>query len=434
MKDDGGPVLRSHRIDLGEVPPPAPRAFYGRDELVVRIVGLVENLNPIALIGAGGIGKTSLALTVLHHERVKEKFGDNRRFLRCDQFTACSTNFLRRLSKVIGAGVENPEDLTSLRPFLISNEMLIVLDNAEAILDPQGATGREINAVVEELNEFSNICLCITSRITTVPPDCKTIRIPTLSMEAAREAFYHVYQQDGRSDSVNNILVQLDFHPLSVTLLATVAHQNLWDGNRLARAWQQHKTGLLRTGCNESLASTIELSLASPTFRNLGPDARSLLEVVAFFPQGIDEQNLKWPFPTLPNRTTIFDTFCILSLTYRDNGFITMLAPLRDYLRPRDPMSSPLLRTTRDHYFNRMSVKLARNTPAFRESRWIVSEDLNTEYLVDIFTSIDPNALKAWEACADFVKHLYFHKPRHTILGQKIQDLPDDHQQYLPKL
>ena len=39
--------------------------------MINKIVGLAENLTPIALIGAGGIGKSSIALTILHHDRIK---------------------------------------------------------------------------------------------------------------------------------------------------------------------------------------------------------------------------------------------------------------------------------------------------------------------------------------------------------------------------
>ena len=420
-------VLHLHSTSLGELPPPAPRDCFGREELIEKVIGLAERLEPIALIGAGGIGKTSVALTVLHDSRIENRFGHNRRFIRCDQFPASGPHFLARLSKVLGAGVENPEDLTPLRPLLSSKEMFIILDNAESILDPKGTNAQEIYSVVDELCQFKKVCLCITSRITTIPPRCKRPEIPTLSMEAAGDIFYGIYGDGARSSIVNDLLGRLDFHALSITLLATTASQNAWDYDRLAAEWDIQRAQVLQTHHNKSLAATIELSLASPTFQSLGPHARDFLGVIAFFPQGIDGKNLDWLFPSISNTKNIFDGFCVLSLTYQSNGFITMLAPIRDYHSPKDPQSSPLLCATRDRYFSRLSVEIDPNKPGFGEGQWIVLEDLNVEHLLDVFISIDQNPGDVWDACYNFIEHLSWHKPRQTVLRRRIEGLPDDH-------
>ena len=396
--------------------------------MVERIVDLTQRFTSIALTGTGGIGKTSIVLTVLNDHRIKQRFGDNRSFIRCDRLTASHTHFLRKLSEVTGAGVENPEDPAPLRRYLSSKEMIVVLDNAESILGLPETSAQEIHAIVDELSQFSNICLVITSRISNaLPTHCEIIEIPTLSMEAGHDTFYRIYRLDERSDQISEILKELDFHPLSITLLAVVAQQNRWNTKRLATEWGKQRTGVLRTRNLGSLAATIELSLASPMFQELGPDGREVLGLVAFFPQGVNEDDVDREFPAISDGPSMFDTFCNLSLTYRGNGFITMLAPLRDYLRPKDPMASPLLLTAKEHYFGRLSVVLDPAEPGFNESRWITSEDVNVEHLLDVFTSIDTDSEEVWGACIHFMGHLCWHKPRLVALGPKVEALLDSH-------
>ena len=319
--------------------------------------------------------------------------------------------------------------MTPLRPFLSSKEMFIILDNAESILDPQVSDAQDIYPVVDELSRFENICLCITSRISTVPPHCDCPIIPTLPMEPACDIFYGIYKNSERSDIARELIQQLDFHALSITLLATTAAHNRWTHDRLAKEWGVRRAQVLRTDRNESLEAAIELSLSSPTFRNLGPIARELLGVVAFFPQGVNENNLDWLFPTISDRTNIFDKFCALSLTYRSDNFITMLAPLRDYLGPQDPRTSPLLCTTKDHYLSRLRLlgDLEPDQPGFRESRWITLEDANVEHLLNVFTSFEPVSGDTWDACANFMMHLFWHKPRSTVLRPRVEGLSDNH-------
>jgi tetratricopeptide (TPR) repeat protein len=413
--------------DFNESPPSAPKACFGRDGLIEKIVDLAENYTPIALIGPGGIGKTSIALAVLHDDRVRQQFGDKRWYIRCDQLNGSCVNLLGRLSEAKGVDARRIEILEDLFEFPPSQEIFIVLDNAESILDPQGMDAKEMYNTVEALGKLDGVWLCITSRTPTIPPHFETLDIPTLSIEAARDAFYRIYKNGERTDLIDNILGQLDFHPLSITLLATVADQSKWGTDRLTREWETRQTNVLQTEHNKGLGAVIELLLSSAMFQELGPDARALLEVVAFFPQGVNENNIDWLFPTIPNRADLFDKFCMLSLTNRGDGYITMLAPLRDHLSPKDPKSSSLLCTTKERYFTRMSVEIDPDKSNFGEAGWIAWEDLNVEHLLDIFTTIDPDSEGVWDACINFMRHLYWHKKRLTILRQKIEGLPDGH-------
>jgi len=60
--------------------------------------------------------------------------------------------------------------------------------------------------MVEELGYFNGVYLCITSCISTIPPNYKTLNIPILSMEAAHDTFYHIYKHGKQYNSIIGIL------------------------------------------------------------------------------------------------------------------------------------------------------------------------------------------------------------------------------------
>ena len=91
---------------------------------------------------------------------------------------------------------------------------------------------------MDEFTRFSDISLCTTSRLFTIPLDYKVLGTVTPSTEAAHHTFYCVCK---RSSSIN-ILEHLGPRPFSITLLATVTQQDKrgsdrpWNGQD--SAWQ----------------------------------------------------------------------------------------------------------------------------------------------------------------------------------------------------
>ena len=399
----------------GESPPPPLRECFGRGDLIEDIARNAEQLKPTALVGFGGMGKTVIALAVLHHERIVGKFSDQRRFIRCDEFTTSLEDFLGRLSAVIGTGLGAVTSFAPIRKFIQERQqsIILVLDNAETILDSRAPDASKIRQVVEELSRFLNLCLIVTSRINPVLPGCKPIQVLPLSLEDGRKVFYDIYPEGGLSNAVDGLLKQLDCHPLSITILAQVASQNLWGYDQILKEWKEQRAQVLQTDPmdrDQCLVASIEVSLGSPTFKALGDQAREVLEVIAFFPQGINWKELDWLFPKVTGASNMVDKFCALSLVSRPGDRVTMLAPLREYLHREDSKPGPLTWDVKKQYFSRLrptSENLRPGMPGFSETKWILNEESNVERLLEAFQALEPEAVM--QAYANFLLHLSWH-------------------------
>jgi Cdc6-like AAA superfamily ATPase len=116
--------------------PATPKIFHGREGELSAILQLFQTEVPrIAILGAGGMGKTSLSKAVLHHPELTSRYDQHRVFVSCDTLS----NSIQ-LAGLIGAhiGLKPGKDMTQpvIHHFSSSPPTLLILDNLETIWEP----------------------------------------------------------------------------------------------------------------------------------------------------------------------------------------------------------------------------------------------------------------------------------------------------------
>ncbi|KAH7904341.1 hypothetical protein BJ138DRAFT_1166687 [Hygrophoropsis aurantiaca] len=411
-----------------EPPPVRPPMFFGRDALVQDVVGSL-NSQHVILVGPGGIGKSSIAKAILNEDSIVARFNDRRFFVRFDDINASQVTFDTFIGLIAGTLGVRSNRLGSITIFLGAGNVLLVFDNAETFQD--AATGADrIAEAIEEFGALPTVTIMFTSRNRRVPMNlqCTIIDVPALGPSAARNAFTHTYHTDGFPGIIDKLLSDLDFHPLSINILAHVARENQWTLEELMRSWEGQQTRLLDVGDGklQSLSVTIELSLTSSSIQRLGADARHVMEIAAFLPQGLNEKDLEHLFPTIPNIHSIVGALCRLSLMYRKKDAYTMLSPIRLHISSAhkdDDVPSLDLTHVRAYYYE----QLAQVDGEDDEGAWITTEDANLERLLahDLSRATPMDMGLICQACCQFIRQLRHHKPRTTSLRPVILRLPE---------
>ena len=120
--------------------PSRPKIFHGRESELEEIMKILAQDSPrIAILGGGGMGKTSLARAALHHPETYIKF-EHRFFV-----TAESATTSVELAALVGlhVGLNPGRDLTQpvVKYFLKKSSCLLVLDNLETPWEPVQTRG-----------------------------------------------------------------------------------------------------------------------------------------------------------------------------------------------------------------------------------------------------------------------------------------------------
>ncbi|KAF8171587.1 hypothetical protein K438DRAFT_192119 [Mycena galopus ATCC 62051] len=336
--------------------PPSPKIFHGRDSEFEHLISTLLHDGPrAAILGPAGMGKTTLAMAVMHHPEIIQKYGD-RRFISCE---SADTPFA--LVSIIGLylGLEPSPMLLKaiIRHFEQCGPCLVVLDNLETPWEPLESRG-QVEHVISLLADIPTLAFLITMRGAERPRNVKWNRpflppLEPISLSATRQIFSDIADEPdpGEEEAALNDLLDLSGNlPLAVSLMANIASFEGYSGT-LAR-WQIENIALLsdRHDKRSNLEKSISLSLGSPRILSF-PPAKDLLGLLSLLPDGIKAEDLKAskvPIPDIPqSRTLLVRT----SLAYIDtHGCLKTLSPIREYVRRVHPPSVALSRPLRIYF------------------------------------------------------------------------------------
>ena len=299
--------------------PRVPEKYFSR-EVMNEILDFTDRAASVALFGPACIGKSFVALTLLHHDRTLAKFGPNRYYVRCGDLSNSLEDFLVRISGAIHT------DVTRLRSYLQSSPpLMLVLDEVDSILDPLAPESGDISAAIKEFGNYEHVSLVTTSRMYPDILGFHQISVPALSEEGAREAFYGASNLV-RSSAVDDLVGRLDPHPLSIELVGSCVRENNWDESTFLRAWNADQ--MVKVNDNWRSGDAIEFVVRSPAILGLGVNARNVLEAVAASPAGVEERELG---EEIDGVREVVDVLSKFSLVYRQDGFVKMFSPVRSY-------------------------------------------------------------------------------------------------------
>ncbi|THU81446.1 hypothetical protein K435DRAFT_936458 [Dendrothele bispora CBS 962.96] len=344
---------------IASVTPALSSVFEGREELVKQGINILCEQAPrfLAILGAGGMGKTSLAFHIMNSDLVQTKFAGRCYFVPCELFEDAESLVLGLIYVMELTMQENQSKHKVLFDHLqmAYGDLLIVFDNFET---PWNHADSRIGVknLLEKIAKCGKVSLIVTMRGLNGPGDIPWEKlgdefgIPTLAPVSAKEAFKafagnKLQSSDNSESQIDSFLHQLEYVPLAIRLSAQ--HLKRIPLKALIRMWEKDKTSILTEGTVPGRLTSVSFSidLSIQIFKIEGRTL-NLLSVISFLPDGIPfwVEYLSQMFPGEDfsfNVSTILDSSLIY---YQDEG-LKMLAPVREHVQSKYPIGQ----TDTDH-------------------------------------------------------------------------------------
>ncbi|TFK36427.1 hypothetical protein BDQ12DRAFT_654525 [Crucibulum laeve] len=395
-----------------------PKMVVGREkeigDIVDIILGVGDSPPRLAILGPGGIGKTSLALSVLHEGRIRQKYGDARLFIPCEA-TSSIDLLLMEIAHVLDIPVTARESsaqlLTVILRHLCQKPHLLLFDNFETPWDSH-QTRSDVEALITELDSIPSLAVLITLRGSQHPSGMSWSKLlpplQPLDLESAKCIFSSISKK--MNEEAINLIQAVDRIPLAVTLLANLAAVDGETTEALWLRWQEERISMVESGQDRltNLESSIRISIHSPRMQR---DAGSLqfLSVLSMLPDGMSESirlACVKGFPAHFNVNKSISTLRQNALLFEDsNHVLRVLSPIRLFMIDNYPPSQEWRDFLQAHY---LSVIL--DDEANRDTRFnkqLTSDAGNIDaMLIDCLKSGRPLA-DIVEAVLVFCQHIY---------------------------
>ena len=215
------PPLRAPKAVVSQHLPAQLTSFVGRNTELSQVRELLSENRLVTLTGAGGAGKTRLAIEVAG--RLSGKFDDG---VWCVDLAPITDPDLAPVTVARALGLPDQarrSTMDTLTRFVADRQMLVVLDNCEHLLDASAAL---TNAL---LGAAPGLTLLATSREPIGVAGEVSWRVPSLSLadeaielftDRARRARPDFTLSAGKAGTVGEICARLDGLPLAIELAA----------------------------------------------------------------------------------------------------------------------------------------------------------------------------------------------------------------------
>ncbi|KAJ7241460.1 P-loop containing nucleoside triphosphate hydrolase protein [Mycena rebaudengoi] len=291
---------------------------------------LMQDSPHIAILGAGGMGKTSLATAALHDPQVEAKYS-HRYFVPCHSsptYTELAVTIADHIGLEKGSNVAKK----IAHYFAHAPPSLLVLDNLETPWEPHSSC-LEIEEFLALLTDVLHLGLMIILRGAEQPNKVKWTRpflapLEPLSNMAAWQTFIEI-ADDGHDDASIKELLELTGNlPLAVSLIASVAGS---EGCAQALSWWKlESTRMLLEGYDQRSSMDISIML-SYTSSQMTPGAQDFLSIPSMLPDGLTDTKLVQAKLPIINILSCKTTLIWTSLAFVDQEqHLKVLAPIRE--------------------------------------------------------------------------------------------------------